>query len=134
MRTTQSLQTWLGLMTPEELAELALSYGWLSAHLDWSERPGVSEFLNALDTLVVVEQHRRLGHMPNVDDAVFTADLALAALQRLDVQDLVRSYRRLALNRQKDASEPLQRFHTAVGDLLEQELAERMKRDGDRSA
>lgn len=132
MRTTESLQTWLGLMTPEELAELATSYGWISAHLDWSERPGVSEFLSALDTLIVTEQHRRLGDASTFDDAVFAADLALAALKRLDVQDLFRSYRRLALNREKDASEPLQRFHTAVSDLLGQELAERMKRDGRR--
>ena len=127
MPATASLRTWLGLMTPDELNDLAMSYGWTASHLDWRERPRVSEFLNALDTLIVSEQQRRLGQTAAIDDALSAADLALAALDRLEVQDLFRSYRRLALNREKDASEPLQRFHAAVGDLLEQELAKRVR-------
>lgn len=127
MPATASLRTWLGLMTPDELNDLAMSYGWTASHLDWRERPRVSEFLNALDTLIVSEQQRRLGQTAAIDDALSAADLALAALDRLEVQDLFRSYRRLALNREKDASEPLQRFHAAVGDLLEQELTKRVR-------
>jgi hypothetical protein len=126
MQPADALVTWLGLMTERELADLTAALDWLATHLDWSERPRIVPFLQALDTLAVTEQRRRSDptlEMTGVADAV---GLALATLDRLDLQSLLRSWLRLARNREKDASEPVSRFHTAVSDLLTRELASRL--------
>lgn len=130
MRATESLRTWLSLMTTAELDQLASSFGWTTAHLSGTTRPRVADVLQSLDTLIVAEQQRRLGQPRAIDVALAELDATLATLERLDVQDLFRSFRRLALNREKDASEPIQRFHAAVGDVLQQELARQVMRDG----
>lgn len=136
IQRSDALVTWLGLMTAAELAELAGALDWCAVHLDWSARPRVVGFLHALDALVVGEQRRRL------DSATALAGRerehehepvgrALATLDRADLQELLRAWRRLARNRDRDASEPVGRFHTAVGDLLARELAARIDaRDG----
>lgn len=129
MRATESLRTWLSLMTTAELDELAASFGWTTTHLSQRIRPRVVDVLQALDTLIVAEQHRRLDQPRAFDIALAELDVALTTLERLDVQDLFRSFRRLARNREKDASEPIQRFHAAVSDLLQQELERRVMRD-----
>jgi len=54
----------------------------------------------------------------------------MASLERRDIQDLFRSYRRLARNRARDASEPVERFHAAVGDLLSAALVARESEPG----
>lgn len=129
MRATESLRTWLSLMTTAELDELATSFGWTTTHLSQRTRPQVAAVLHALDTLIVSEQQRRLNQPRALDVALAEMDIALTTLERLDVQDLFRSFRRLARNREKDASEPIQRFHAAVSDLLQQELERRVTRD-----
>ena len=122
----EALNVWLGLLTPRELAELAASYDWTAVHLDWSARPRVAAFLQALDALIVTEQRRRHDPAAPVAQAAQAVAEAMAILPTPDLLVLNRAYLRLARNRQRDASEPLQRFHAAVSDLLEQELAARV--------
>lgn len=128
MQPADALLTWLGLMTPAELARLTATFDWATVHLNWSERPKIASFLNALDALVVGEQARRSDHTHDLDSAAFGVSLAMAALDKGDLQVMLRSWSRLARNRENDASEPLGRFHTAVSDLLTRELAARIRR------
>jgi hypothetical protein len=126
MQPTDALATWLGLMTAAELADLAASYDWTAVHLDWSARPQIAGFLTAVDALVIAEQRRRVNPAGDIAAAADSVALALLSLDKGDLQILLRSYRRMARNREKDASEPVQRFHIAVGDLLAYELAARL--------
>lgn len=119
MNAGRTLVTWLNLLTPTELDELAGEYGWAETHLDWRARPAIITFLEAIDALII-EQRRGQRDLPAALDRV---DAAFDDLGRRDIQDLFRSYRRLARNREKDASEPVQRFHAAIGDLLAEALA-----------
>lgn len=121
MDTDRPLAVWLSLLTPAELDELAGEYAWVETHLDWRSRQAIAAVLEAIDALII-EQRRDHGLSSVALDRV---DAAIAALSRRDIQDLFRSYRRLARNREKDASEPVQRFHAAVGDLLAAALAGR---------
>jgi hypothetical protein len=125
MESAGALNTWLSLMTPTELAELAASYDWTAAHLDWSDHPRIATFLQALDALIVTEQRRRHDPLAPSSAAAQAASDAMTALSRTDLQILGRAYLRLARNRERDASEPVQRFHAAVSDLLAQTLAGR---------
>ncbi len=121
MNAERPLAVWLSLLTPAELDELAGEYDWVETHLDWRARPAIAAFLEAIDALII--EQRRGGRVP--EDALDRVDAALAGLARRDIQDLFRSYRRLARNRETDASEPVQRFHAALGDLLAAALAGR---------
>ncbi len=125
MTDAQPLAVWLGLLTPAELDELAGEYAWVETHLDWRLRPAIAAFLEAIDDLII--EQRRGRRVP--DDALDRVDAAIDGLARRDIQDLFRSYRRLARNREKDASEPVQRFHAALGDLLAAALAGRGPND-----
>jgi hypothetical protein len=124
MQQVDALTTWLSLMTPRELDDLAASYDWSGVHLDWSARPKIAIFLDTLDGLIVSERQRR---PVAVESAAWAVAAALSALDRGDLQYLLRSYLRLARNRERDASEPIQRFHAAVGDLLTRELESRLR-------
>lgn len=118
MNAGRTLVIWLNLLTPTELDELAGEYGWAETHLDWRARPAIITFLEAIDALII-EQRRGQRDLPAALDRV---DAAFDDLGRRDIQDLFRSYRRLARNREKDASEPVQRFHAAIADLLAEAL------------
>lgn len=121
MDADRPLAVWLSLLTPAELDELAGEYAWVETHLDWHARPAIAAFLEAIDALII--EQRRGRRVPAA--ALDRADDAIDGLSRRDIQDLFRSYRRLARNREKDASEPVQRFHAALGDLLAAALAGR---------
>lgn len=127
MNTDRPLAVWLNLLTPAELDDLAGEYDWVETHLDWHARPAIVAFLEAIDELII-EQRRGLLS----PEALDLADAAIAGLARRDIQDLFRSYRRLARNRERGASEPVQRFHAALSDLLAAALAARGDHD-DRS-
>lgn len=121
MSADRPLAVWLSLLTPAELDELAGEYAWVETHLDWHARPAIVAFLEAIDALIIEQRRGRRAPAAALD----RADDAIDGLSRRDIQDLFRSYRRLARNREKDASEPVQRFHAALGDLLADALAGR---------
>jgi hypothetical protein len=123
VQSVDALATWLSLMTPRELDELAASYDWTGVHLDWSARPKIAAFLDALDGLIVSQ---RQGRAVALESAAWGVAVAISDLDRGDLQYLLRSYLRLARNRERDASEPIQRFHAAVSDLLIRELESRL--------
>lgn len=126
MQADHPLAVWLGLLTPAELDELAGEYGWVETHLDWRARPAIAAVLEAIDDLII--EQRRRGVIPR--PAIEQIEQTMAMLDRRDIQDLFRSYRRMARNRGRDASEPVQRFHAAVGDLLSNLLIERESEPG----
>lgn len=116
-------------MTTDELAQLAAAFAWTAGYINWSARPAVDAFLQSLDALVIAEQRRRVGKQATLDDAALDGvSGALAWLTTADVQVLLHSWTRIARNRERDhtSSEPIQRFHTAVSDLLHVELATRL--------
>jgi hypothetical protein len=132
-----ALMTWIGLMTAEELAGLAASFDRLASYRVSDDREasratvGVVAFLQALDALLVAEQQRRID--PSAADTTLTGaidgvSIALGVLDRMQLQALLYSWARIARNREHDpgSSEPVQRFHTAIGDLLHTELATRL--------
>ena len=125
MQADHPLAVWLGLLTPAELDELAGEYDWVETHLDWRTRPAVAAVLEAIDDLIIEQRRRRAIPLP----AIERIEQTMASLERRDIQDLFRSYRRLARNRARDASEPVERFHAAVGDLLSDLLIERESDD-----
>ncbi len=129
MTDARALGVWIGLMTAGELAQLAGAFAWTASYINWSARPAVDTFLQALDALMIAEQRRRVGTQTILDDAAFDGVAgALAWLTTADVQVLLHSWTRIARNRERDdaSSEPIQRFHTAVSDLLHVELASRL--------
>jgi hypothetical protein len=124
------LRTWIELMTADELAELAASFAWTTSYVDWSARPAIVAFLQSLDALIIAEQRRRADADTTLDETVDGVTGALSWLAKTDVQVLLHSWTRIARNRERDqsSSEPVQRFHTAVSDLLHAELARRLVR------